>query len=57
MTTPVSVDASEEGERRLLGWLSLAYLLLIGIFSAWACYASFLDRISVPVIDEKRSNH
>ncbi len=60
MTTPVSTDASTEGERRrrrLLGWLSLGYLLFVGIFSAWACYASFVDRISVPIIDDWRILH
>ena len=42
------------GRRSLLGWLSLAYLLFVGVFSVWACYVSFLDRINVPIIDDWR---
>lgn len=55
--TSGATTTSEEAERprrRLPDRLALAYLGCVGVFSVWVSYASFRDRIRVPVFDDWR---
>jgi hypothetical protein len=52
-----AADASEEaGERPpdSVHWPSLAYFASIAVFSVWACYVSFADRLTIPILDDWR---
>lgn len=57
MTVPAPeiapVEAAER-PRALLHWLSLVYLVFVALFSVWACYASFADRLTIPIVDDWR---